>query len=120
MSPVPFGDPQRLRAEDKISNGPQQGVLAKSPCRIGVPKPMLQGTQSAGVHNKAYWLRHPCLLGDPQRLRAGGGGGVSNGPQQGVLATSRLPSRGSPSPRRTGHNQQWPRTRRMGYVTLAF
>ena len=46
------------------------------------------------AHKWAKWLHHPCRLGDPHRFRAGGG--IKSGPQVGKVATSPLPSRGSP------------------------
>ena len=43
----------------------------------------------------SYWLRHPCRLGGPQRLRVGGK--ISTGPQASGLAISPLPSWGVPN-----------------------
>ena len=51
--------------------------------------------ESEVAHLWAKWLRHPCRLGDPHRCRAGGK--IRSRPQVGEVATSALPSRGSPS-----------------------
>ena len=53
-----------------------------------------RGAKSEVAHKWAKWLRHPCRLGDPHRCKAGGK--IRNGPQVGKVATSPLPSRGSP------------------------
>ena len=99
------------------------------------------------AHLWAKWLRHPCCLGDPHRFRAGGGGDqkwpthgesgyvttavsgipsalerggkIRNGPQVGKVATSPLPSRGSPPLQSGGQNQKWPTSGQSGYVTPA-
>ena len=42
------------------------------------------------------WPDNPCRLGGPQRLKAGGI--IRRGPQLGGLATSCMPSGGSPTP----------------------
>ena len=46
------------------------------------------------AHKWTKCLRHPCCLGDPHRFRARGK--IRSGPIIGTLATSPLPSRGSP------------------------
>ena len=118
-----LGDPHRLRAGGKIRSGPQVGKVATSPLPSrgspplqsggqnqkwptcgqsgyvtpavsGIPTASEQGEKSEVAHNWAKWLRHPCRLGDPHRLRAGGK--IRRGPQVGKVATSPLPSRGSP------------------------
>ena len=73
------------------------------------------GTEVA--HKWAKWLRHPCRLGDPHRF--GAGGKIRSGPQVGKVATSPLPSRGSPPLQSGGGNQKWPTSRQSGYVTPA-
>ena len=50
--------------------------------------------KSEVAHWWAKWLCHPCRLGDPHRFRAGGK--IRSGPLVGKVATSPLPSRGSP------------------------
>ena len=57
----------------------------------------------------------PCRLGDPHRFRAGGK--IRSGPQVGKVATSPLPSRGSPPLQSGGENQKWPTCGQSGYVT---
>ena len=132
-------------------------------------------TKSEGAHLRAKWLPHPCRLGDPHRFRAGGqnqkwptcgqngyltlavsgiptaserGDKIRRGPLVGKMATSRLPSRGSPPlhsggtksevahlwarwlrrPCRLGdphrftagvQNQKWPTCGQNGYLTPA-
>ena len=65
----------------------------------------------------ANWLPHPCRIGEPHRLRAGGK--IRRGPQVGKLATSPLPYRGSPPPLSGGQNQRWPTSGQIGYLTPA-
>ena len=65
----------------------------------------------------ANWLRHPCRLGDPHGFRAGRE--IRSGPQVGKVATSPLPSPGSPPLQSGGQNQKWPTSRQSGYVTPA-
>ena len=69
------------------------------------------------AHLWAKWLCHPCRLGDPHRFRAGGE--IRSGPLVGKVATSLLPSRGSPPLQSGGGNQKWPTCGQSGYVTPA-
>ena len=90
-----LGDPHRFRAGDKIRSGPQMGKVATSPLPSwGSPPLQSGGAKSKVAHKWAKWLRHPRRLGDPHRFRAGGK--IRKGPQVGMVATSLLPSRGSP------------------------
>ena len=116
------------------------------PCRLGDRHRFRAGGKSEVAHKWAKWLRHPCRLGDPHRCTAGeeirsgtlvgkvatsplpsrgspplesGGGGIRSGPQVGKLATSPLPSRGSPPLQSGGQNQKWPTCGQSGYVTPA-
>ena len=121
--PCRIGDPHRFRAGDKVRSGPQMGEMATSPlpCRgapplqsggqsqkwpkseqsgyltpavSGIPNAAERGAKSEVAHKWAKWLPHPCRIGDPHRLRAGGK--IRSGPQKGEMATSPLPYRGSP------------------------
>ena len=66
------------------------GKMATSPLPSrGSPLLQSGGTKSEGAHLWAKWLPHPCRLGDPHRLRAG------------------------------GQNHKWPTCGQNGYVTLA-
>ena len=141
--PCRLGDPHRLRAGGKIRSGPLVGKVAMSPLPfrgspplqsggqnqkwptcgqsgydtpavLGIPTASEQGEKSEVAHNWAKWLRHPCRLGDPHRLRAGGK--IRRGPQVGKVATSGLPSRGSPPLQSGGQNQKWPTCGQSGYV----
>ena len=94
-SPLPYRDPQRSRAGGKIRSGPQGGKMATSPLPYrGSPPLQSGGIKSEVAHKWAKWLPHPCRIGDPHRIRAGGK--IRNGPQVGEMATSPLPYRGSP------------------------
>ena len=144
--PCRIGEPHRFRAGGKIRSGPQVGKLATSPLpyrgapppqsggqnqkwptsgQIGYLTPAVSGSPAASergaksevVHKWANWLPHPCRIGDPHRLRAGGK--IRSGPQVGKLATSPLPYRGSPPPQSGGQNQKWPTSGQIGYLTPA-
>ena len=92
--------------------------MATSPAAVsGIPTASERGAKSEVAHLWAKWLRHPCRLGDPHRFRAGGK--IRSGPQVGKMATSPLPSRGSPPLQSGGQNQKWPSCEQNGYVTAA-
>ena len=117
-----------------------------TPAVSGIPTASERGGKSEVAHLWAKWLRPPCRLGDPHRLRAGGK--IRSGPLVGKVATSPLPSRGSPPPqsrgaeselahllarwlhnpcrlgdphrlRAGGQNQNWPTCWQGGYITPA-
>ena len=144
--PCCLGDPHRFGAGGEIKSGPQVGKVATSPLLSrgspplqsrgenqkwpisgqsgyvtpavsGIPTAAERGAKSEVAHKWAKWLRHPCCLGDPHRFRAGGK--IKSGPQVGKVATSPLPSRGSPLLQSGGQNQKWPTKGQSGYVTLA-
>ena len=144
--PCRIGEPHRLRAGGKIRSGPQVGKLATSPLpyrgapplqsggqnqkwptsgQIGYLTPAVsgsptaseRGTKSEVAHKWANWLPHPCRIGEPHRLRAGGK--IRSGPQVGKLATSPLPYRGAPLLQSGGQNQKWPTSGQIGYLTPA-
>ena len=106
-SPLPSrGSPPLQSWGGEIRSGPQVGKVATSPLPSRGSPPLQSGGGEAEVaHKWAKWLRHPCRLGDPHRFRAGGGS--RSGPQVGKVATSPLPSRGSP-PLQSGGKQKWP------------
>ena len=142
----PTRDPHRFRSGGKIRMGALVGKLATSPppscgspplqiggqnqkwptCgQSGYVTPAVSGIPTASerrggskvAHKWAKWLRHPCLLGDPHRFRAVGK--ITSGTLVGKVATSPLPSRGSPPLRSGGQNQNWPTCAQSGYVTPA-
>ena len=144
--PCRLGDPHRFRAGGKIRSGPLMGNVATSPLLSrgspplqsggqnqkwptygqsgyvnpavsGIPTASERGAKSEVTHLWATWLRHPCRLGDPHRFRAGGK--IRSGPLMGKVATSPLPSRGSPPLQSGGGNQKWPTYGQSGYVTPA-
>ena len=116
--PCRLGDPHRCRAGEKIRSGPLVGKVATSPLPSrGSPPLAERGAKSEVAHLWAKWLRHPCRLGDPHRCRAGEK--IRSGPLVGKVATSPLPSRGSPPLQSGGQNQKWPTGGQSGYVTPA-
>ena len=103
-----------------IKSGPLVRKVATSPLPSRGSPPLQGGGGGRGLevaHLWAKWLRHPCRLGDPHRFRAGGE--IRSGPQVGKVATSPLPSRGSPPLQSGGGNQKWPTSGQSGYVTPA-
>ena len=88
-----------------------------TPAVSGIPTAAERGGKSEVAHLWAKWLRHPCRLGDPHRFRAGGE--IRDGPLVGKVATSPLPSRGSPPLHSGEQNQKWPTCGQSGYVTPA-
>ena len=88
-----------------------------TPAASGIPSASYRGAKSEVAHTWARWLPHPCRLGDPHRLKAGGK--IRSGPYMGKVATSPLPPRGSPPLQRGGPNQQRPINGQAGYVTQA-
>ena len=143
-SPLPSRGPHRFRAGDKIRSGPLVGKVAMSPLPSrgspplqsggqnqkwptcgqggyvtlavsGIPTAAERGGKSELADLWARWLRHPCRLGDPHRFRAGGK--IRSGVLVGKVATSPLPSQGSPPPRSGGQNQKWPTCGQSGYVS---
>ena len=60
----------------------------------------------------------PAASGIPAAAERGGGG-IRSGPLVGKVATSPLPSRGSPPLQSGGQNQKWPTSGQGGYVTPA-
>ena len=124
VTPAVSGIPTASERGDKIRSGPLVAKMATSPLPSrGSPPLQSGGTKSEVAHLWARWLRHPCRLGDPHRFRAGGqnqkwptcgqggyvtpavsgmpaaserGDKIRSGPLVGKVATSPLPSRGSP------------------------
>ena len=120
-SPVPSrGSPPLHSGGTKSEVAPLWARWLRRPCRLGDPHRFRAGgRKSQGAHLWAKWLP----LGDPHRFRAGGqnqkwptcrqngyltrsvsgiptasqrGGKIRSGPLVGKVATSPLPSRGSP------------------------
>ena len=83
----------------------------------GIPTASERGAKSEVAHKWAKWLPLPCRIGDPHRFSAGGK--IRSGPQVGKMATSPLPSRGSPPLQSGGQNQKWPTSGQNGYLTPA-
>ena len=159
-----------------MRSGPQVDKMATPPLPSRGSQPLQSGgTKSEVAHKWAKWLRHPCRLGDPNRFGAGEqnqkwrtsgqngyvtptvsgipstskrGDKIGSGPLVGKMATSPLPSRGSPPLRSGGiksevahlwatwlrhscrlgdphrfragrQNQKWRTSGQNGYVTIA-
>ena len=117
--PCSLRDPHRFRAGGEIRSVPLVGKVATSPLPSrGSPPLQSGGGKSEVAHLWAKWLRQPCRLRDPHRFRAGGG--IRSVPLVGKVATSPLPSRGSPPLQSGGReNQKWPSCGQSGYVTPA-
>ena len=130
-SPLSSRGPRLLHSGGKIRSGPLVGKVAMSPLPSrgspplqsgggnqkwptcgqsgyvtpavsGIPTAAERGWKSQVAHLWAKWLRHPCRLGDPHCCRAGVE--IKSGPQVGKVATSPLPSRGSPPLQSGGEN----------------
>ena len=117
-SPLPSTGSPPLESGRQIQKWPtcgQNGYV--TPAVSGIPTAAEQGGKSEVAHKGAKWLRHPCRLGDPHRFRAGSR--ITSGPQVGKVATSPLPSRGSPLLQSGAQNQKWPTSGQSGYVTPA-
>ena len=139
-------DPLRYKAGGKIRSGPLVGKVATSPlpprgypppqsggqnrkwptcgqggyvtpAASGIPSASKRGTKSDVSRLWARWLHHPCRLGDPLRIRAGGK--IRSGRLVGKMATSPLPPQGSPPLQSGGQNQKWPTCEQGGYVNPA-
>ena len=95
----------------------QSGYI--TPAVSGIPTAAQRGGKSEVAQLWAKWLHHPCRLGDPHRCRAGEK--IRSGPLVGKMATSPLPSRGSPPLHGGGGGggKKWPTCGQSGYVTPA-
>ena len=118
VTPAVLGIPTASEREWQNQKWPtcgQNGYV--TPAVSGIPTASERGAKSEVAHLWAKWLRHPCRVGDPHRFRAGGK--IRSGPLVGKMATSPLPSRGSPPLHSGQQNQKWPTSRQNGYVTPA-
>ena len=117
-SPLPSRGSPPLQSGGGNQKWPASGQSGYvNPALSGIPTASERGAKSEVAHKWAKWLRHPCRLGDPHRPRAGKK--ITSGPQVGKVATSPLPSRGSPPLQSGGQNQKWPSSGQSGYVTPA-
>ena len=107
ITPAAWGVPTASERGARIRSGPQVGKVATSllPPR-GSPPLQSGGTESELAHKWARWLHHPCRLGGPHRVTAGGRS--RSGPQVVKVATSPLPLGGPHNLRPGGQNQKWP------------
>ena len=117
-SPLPSRRSPPLQSGEENQKWPTSGQSGYvTPTISGIPSAPERGRKSEVAHKWAKWLHHPCRLGDPHRFRAGGK--IRSGPQVGKVATSPLPSRGSPPLQSGGQNQKWPTCGQSGYITPA-
>ena len=117
-TPPPSRESPPLQSKGKNQKWPSSGQSGyDTPAVSGIPTASERGAKSEVAHLRAKWLRHPRRLGDPHRFRAREK--IRRGPQVGKVATSRLPSRGSPPLKSGGQNQKWPSSGQSGYVTPA-
>ena len=73
MSPLPpWGSPppQSGGQNEKWPINEQRCYV--TPAASGIPSVSERGAKSEVAHKWARWLQHPCRLGDPHRLKAGG------------------------------------------------
>ena len=90
VTPAVSGIPTALVRGGGVQTCPTKGQSGYvTPAVSGIPTASERGAKSEVAQLEAKWLRHPCHLGDPHRLRAGGG------------------------------NEIWPISGQSGYVTLA-
>ena len=95
ITPAASGVPTASERGDRIRGGPQVGKVATSPLPPrGSPPLQSGGTESELAHKWARWLHYPCRLGVPTAFERGDR--IRSGPQVGKVATSPLPSGGSP------------------------
>ena len=117
-SPLPYWRAPPPKSGGQNQKWPTSGQIGYLiPAASGSPTASERGAESEVAHVWANWLPHPCRIGEPHRLRAGGK--IRSGPQVGKLATSPLPYRGAPSPQSGGQNQKWPTSGQIGYLTPA-
>ena len=95
MSPLPSRRSPPLQSGGQNQKWPTYGQSGYVTLAVsGIPTAVERGAKSEMAQLWAKWLRHPWRLGDPHRFRAGGE--IRSGPLVGRVATSPLPSRGSP------------------------
>ena len=117
-SPLPYRGSPPLQSGGQNQKWPTSGPNGYlTPAVSGIPTAAERGSKSEVAHKWAVWLPHPCRIGDPHLCRARGK--IRSGPQVGKMATSPLPSRGSPPLQSGGQNQKWPTSGQSGYLTPA-
>ena len=116
--PCRLGDPHRFRAGGKIRSVPQVGKMATSPLPYRGSPPLQSGGQNQKwpTSGQNGYLT-PAVSGIPTASEQGGK--IRSGPKVGKVATSPLPSRGSPPLQSGGQNQKWPTSGQNGYLTPA-
>ena len=105
--PCRIGDPHRFRAGGKIRSGPLVGKMATSPLPYrGSPTLQSKGQNQKWPTSGQSGYVTPAVSGIPTASEHGSK--IRGGPQVGKMATSPLPSRGSPPLQSGGQNQKWP------------
>ena len=116
ISPLPSRGSPPLQSRGQNQKWPTSGQSGDvTPAVSGIPTAAERG-------GNQKWPRsgqsgYICRLGDPRRFRAGAKN--RSGPLVGKVATSPLPSRGSPPLQSGVKNQKWPTTGQSGYITPA-
>ena len=116
--PCRLGHPKNSTGGNKITKGLHVGRLAMPPLPPGGSRTLQSGgPKSERTLNGPDWLHHPCHLGGLEGFIAKDK--IKSGPKISRLATSPLPSRGSPLLQTGSPNQKWPTCVRIGYITPA-
>ena len=128
-NPRPVRHPQHFTSEDEVTRGQQLGKLATQPLSTPASTTLQTNSQPTsgrigyiiaavlGAPKLQSRLHNHCGLGCPQHFMAKHK--LSSGAQLGNFTTYAPTIRESRMLHNTGQNQQWPKTRRIGYVTLA-
>ena len=117
--PCRLGDPHRCRAGGKIRSGPLVGKVATSPLPTRRSLPLQSGGQNQKWPTCGQGGYVTLAVSGIPTASERGGGGIRSGPRVGKVATSPLPSRGSPPLQSGGQNRKWPACGQSGYVTPA-
>ena len=102
ITPAVLGVPNAQRGDnnEKCLLGPHGGKVATSPLPSWGSQTLNAGTTMRNgylAHMWAKWLHHPCRLGVPNVERGDNDAKWLPGPHVGKVATSPLPSWGSPT-----------------------
>ena len=80
-SPLPYRGAPPLQSGGQNQKWPTSGQIGYlTPAVSGSPTASERGAKSEVAHKWANWLPHPCRIGEPHRLRAGGK--IRNGAQK--------------------------------------
>ena len=115
---LPFGWSPTLQSLRQSQQRTASGQIGhKTPAVFGNPNTSKRGTKSSVALKWVDWLHHHCRIGGPKHFRAGNK--IRSRRQVGKLATSSLPSGGTPTFQSGEQNQKWPTCGRIGCITTA-